>query len=164
MRKNYGQEPAREVGGRRRKLAMTRAGKSSGWSDEERCLLQGSPRRSWASLFDLSRVTDPQAMNGEVLQRQVIIRDPLGFHMRPLTAFAQRAGQFQCAVTLAKDNQRVNGKSPLELMLLAAQQGTELTLEVSGPDAARALEVLAEMIEAPGFPEESAGSSLPSKG
>src|SRR5437870_4165136 len=75
------------------------------------------------------------AMNGETLRRKVTITDPLGLHLRPLTAFAQQAGRFQCSVTLAKDNQRVNGKSPLELMLLGAQQGTELVLEVSGPDA-----------------------------
>jgi phosphocarrier protein len=93
------------------------------------------------------------AMSGETLQRKVTVRDPLGFHMRPLTAFAQRAGQFQCSVTVAKDDQRVNGKSPLELMLLAAQQGTELTLEVCGADAAEALESLAELLAAPGGEE-----------
>jgi len=70
-------------------------------------------------------------MNGEVLQRKVTVNDPLGLHLRPLAAFAQRAKQFQSTVTVAKNEQRVNGKSPLELMLLAAEQGTELTLEVT---------------------------------
>jgi phosphocarrier protein HPr len=93
------------------------------------------------------------AMNGEVLRRKVTVQDPLGFHMRPLTVFAQRAGQFQSAVTVAKDDQRVNGKSPLELMLLAAEQGTELTLEVCGPDAQAAIDVLAELLAAPGVDE-----------
>jgi phosphotransferase system HPr (HPr) family protein len=93
------------------------------------------------------------AMNGEILRRQVTVQDPLGFHMRPLTMFAQRAGQFQSTVTVAKDDQRVNGKSPLELMLLAAEQGTELTLEVSGPDAEAAIDVLAELLAAPGVDE-----------
>ena len=102
-------------------------------------------------------------MTGSVLRRKVIVRDPLGFHMRPLTAFAQRAGQFRCAVTVAKDNQRVNGKSPLELMLLAAQQGTELELEVSGEDAAYAIEVLAELLSAPGQ-EGPESRPLPPKG
>lgn len=96
------------------------------------------------------------AMNGEILRRKVVVQDPLGFHMRPLTVFAQRAGQFQCSVTVAKDDQRVNGKSPLELMLLAAEQGTELTLEVSGPDAAAAIDVLAELLAAPAVEEPPA--------
>jgi phosphotransferase system HPr (HPr) family protein len=105
----------------------------------------------------------PEAMNGEILRRKVIITDPLGFHMRPLTAFAQRAGQFKSTVTLAKDDQRVNGKSPLELMLLAAAQGTEITLEVSGTDAETALEVLAELLASPGL-EEVPDPPLPKKG
>jgi len=94
-------------------------------------------------------------MNGESLQCKVIIRDPLGLHLRPLTVFAQRANQFQCTVTVAKGDQRVNGKSPLEMLMLAAEEGTELTLEVAGPDAALALPVLAEILGAPGFEEQS---------
>ena len=92
-------------------------------------------------------------MSGEMLWRKVIVQDPTGFHLRPLTAFAQRAGQFQSAVTVCKDSQRVNGKSPLELMLLGAEQGTELTLEVCGADAEAAIDVLAELLAAP-VPQE----------
>ncbi len=93
------------------------------------------------------------AMNGESLRRKVVVQDPMGFHMRPLTAFAQRASQFQCSVTVEKEGQRVNGKSPLELMLLAAEQGTELTLEVCGPDAGAAIDVLTELLAAPAAEE-----------
>ena len=89
------------------------------------------------------------AMNGEVFRRKVTIQDPSGLHMRPLTVFAQRAGQFPGTVTVAKEDQRVNGKSPLELMLLAAEQGTELTLEVCGPDAEGTIDVLAALLAAP---------------
>jgi phosphotransferase system HPr (HPr) family protein len=103
------------------------------------------------------------AMNGETLRRKVTITDPLGLHLRPLTAFAQLAGRFQSTVTVAKDNQRVNGKSPLELMLLGAQQGTELVLEVTGSDAPAALDVLAELLAAPGL-EEPPEAPLPPKG
>jgi len=69
--------------------------------------------------------------------------------MRPATLFAQRAGQFESAVTVRKGDLRVNGKSPLELMFLGADQGTELVLEVSGTDAAAALEALTEVLAAP---------------
>jgi phosphotransferase system HPr (HPr) family protein len=93
------------------------------------------------------------AMSDEVLRRNVIVQDPVGFHLRPLTAFAKRAGQFQSTVTVSKGDERVNGKSPLELMLLAAEQGTELTLEVCGADAAAAIDVLAELLAAPGSQE-----------
>jgi phosphocarrier protein HPr len=102
-------------------------------------------------------------MNGEMLRRKVTVLDPLGLHMRPLTAFAQRAGQFQCTVTVAKEDQRVNGKSPLELMLLAAEQGTELTLEVSGTDAEKAIDELAELLIG-STADEAENPSLPPKG
>src|SRR5712664_4889268 len=92
---------------------------------------------------------DQPAMNGETLQRKVTITNPHGFHMRPATLFAQTAGRFQSTVTLWRDDKRINGKSPLELMLLAAECGTELTLEVSGPDAAAAIEPLVKILTAP---------------
>ncbi len=115
------------------------------------------------SSFPLLVQQSPDAMSGETLRRKVIVKDPQGFHMRPLTVFAQRAGQFLCNVTVAKESQRVNGKSPLELMLLAAEQGTELELEVSGQDAQQAIDELAELLAAPGL-EEADNSSLSPKG
>jgi phosphocarrier protein len=102
-------------------------------------------------------------MNGQVLRRTVTVTDPLGLHMRPITVFAQRAMQFQSTVTVAKDDQRVNGKSPLELMLLAAEQGTELILEASGVDAEAALDALAPLLAAPAY-EEPPDPPLPKKG
>ena len=102
-------------------------------------------------------------MNGETFQCKVTIRNPQGFHMRPITAFAQRAGQFQSTVSVFKGGQRINGKSPLELMFLGADQGTELILEVSGPDAQDALEALAQILAAPSVAEISE-PPLPPKG
>jgi phosphotransferase system HPr (HPr) family protein len=92
---------------------------------------------------------DSVATSGGALHRRVRIRNPQGFHMRPATAFAQVAAQFESTVTLAKEDRKVNGKSLWELMLLGAEQGTELTLEVSGKDAATALDALAAIVEAP---------------
>jgi len=89
------------------------------------------------------------AMNGETLQCKVIITNPQGLHMRPASAFAQLAGRFQSRVTVYKGGQGINGKSPLELMFLGADQGTELTLETAGPDARAALDALAGLMAAP---------------
>jgi phosphocarrier protein HPr len=103
------------------------------------------------------------AMNREISRRKVIVKDPLGFHMRPVAAFAQCAGQYESTINVHKDELRVNGKSILELMLLAAEQGTELVLEADGADAPAAIEALAELIEVP--PDnESENTSLPRKG
>jgi len=98
-------------------------------------------------------------MNGPVLTRTVVIANPQGLHMRPVSLFARRAGEFVSQVTVVKGEQRINGKSAFELMLLAAEQGTELVLEVSGPDAAEALDALTEILGAASFEDEPAAPS-----
>jgi phosphotransferase system HPr (HPr) family protein len=86
-------------------------------------------------------------MNGESLLRTVTIKDPQGLHMRPAAAFAKLARQFQSTVTLRFEDRAVNGKSQLDLMLLAAEPGAALVLEVTGDDAPAALAALADLIE-----------------
>lgn len=67
--------------------------------------------------------------------------------MRPITAFVERAGKFRSSIYLSKpQGERINGKSPLALLGLAAEQGTELILEVSGPDEQDALTALADFL------------------
>jgi phosphocarrier protein len=88
-------------------------------------------------------------MSGANLQRKVTVTNPMGFHLRPMAAFLRRAMQFKSDVAVTNGEKRVNGKSMLELMLLAAEQGTELLLEVSGPDAPDALEALSEILGSP---------------
>jgi phosphotransferase system HPr (HPr) family protein len=102
-------------------------------------------------------------MSGELLQRKVTITNPTGFHMRPQTAFAQLAQQFQAAVSVVKDERRANGKSPFELLLLSVPCGTELTLEAVGPDAEQALEALAGLLAISRW-EEDSDTPLPPKG
>jgi len=86
-------------------------------------------------------------MNGTTLQRWVTIADPQGLHMRPAAAFAKLARQFQSRVTVSRDNRSVNGKSQLDLMLLAAEPGAQLLLEISGDDAPDALAALGGVLE-----------------
>jgi phosphotransferase system HPr (HPr) family protein len=88
-------------------------------------------------------------MNGAPLQQKVVITNPQGFHMRPMAAFAQLAARFQSSVKVSREGQSVNGKSILDLMLLAAAQGTELTLEVAGDDAEAALDSLVALLKTP---------------
>jgi phosphotransferase system HPr (HPr) family protein len=86
-------------------------------------------------------------MNGEPLKQTVRITNPQGFHMRPITAFAQRAAGFSSAVTVSREGRSVNGKSPWDLMLMLSPPGSELTVEVDGPDAADALAALVALLE-----------------
>jgi len=84
-------------------------------------------------------------LNGE--SRTVTIANPQGLHARPVMQFVDLAGQFQSRILVRKGNFAVDGKNPMEMMLLEASQGTELTLEANGPDATQAIEALAQLIE-----------------
>lgn len=87
-------------------------------------------------------------MNGEPLRARVTVTNPQGFHLRPLTAFAQKASSFQSRVYLCTaDSQKFDAKSPFSLLSMGAEQGTELTLEVQGPDQDEALRELLRMWE-----------------
>jgi len=88
-------------------------------------------------------------MNCEPLQQKVVITNPHGLHMRPSAAFVELAGRFQSNVTVILEDRSVNGKSLWDLLMLAALPGSELTLEVSGPDAPAALEALVALLRAP---------------
>jgi len=80
------------------------------------------------------------------LEQKVLITNPMGFHMRPAAAFASVARKYQSDIALKKQDMRANGKSLFDLMILAAEQGTELIIEVRGPDADQALMALVDVI------------------
>jgi phosphotransferase system HPr (HPr) family protein len=86
-------------------------------------------------------------MHGEPLRRTFTVTNPQGLHMRPITNFVETACKFQSEVFLSKEGlDKINGKSPLGLLGLAAEHGTELTLEVDGPDAAEAMTALLDIL------------------
>lgn len=91
----------------------------------------------------------------EPMRREIVIANPQGLHMRPAAAFAELAGRFESSVIVFRDEaQPVDGKNWLELLLLAAEPGTKLTVEVAGADAADALDALAEILASPTPPGE----------
>ena len=87
-------------------------------------------------------------MNGEPLRRTFKVTNPNGLHMRPISAFVETALKFPCDIHVAlAGKSRANGKSVLELMGLAAEQGSELIVEVAGPDAPQVMSALLEVLE-----------------
>lgn len=74
--------------------------------------------------------------------------------MRPLKEVVQLASRFQSQITLiGPDNKRANARSMLDLLGLAADQGTELVIEAQGPDQEEAVEALAQFLAT--FSEEN---------
>ena len=87
-------------------------------------------------------------MSCRSFRQPVRICNPQGLHMRPAAAFATLARSFTATVTVWSHEQSVNGKSFIDLIMLAAECGTELVLEVSGDDAESALAALADLLAA----------------
>ena len=79
-------------------------------------------------------------------QREVEIVNKLGLHARASAKLTQLAGSFQCEVWLSRSNRRVNAKSIMGVMMLAAAKGSKVTIETSGADEEQAMWALAEMI------------------
>jgi phosphotransferase system HPr (HPr) family protein len=85
--------------------------------------------------------------------RDVVIRNRQGLHARPVMQFVDVASQFESAISVCKGQQIVDGKSPMEMILLEATEGTSLRLTAEGADAAAAIEALAKLVES-GFGED----------
>ena len=81
-------------------------------------------------------------MDCQIARHTLRVTNSQGFHMRPCAAFAAQAARFPGEVKVVREDRAVNGKSVLDLMTLGAVQGTELTLELNGPDSRQALDGL----------------------
>ena len=85
-------------------------------------------------------------MSEHTLQRTVVVTNRQGLHARPADMFVKTASRFESKVEIVKDSERVDGKSILAILTLAAAEGTTLLLEATGRDAAAALDALAELV------------------
>ena len=77
--------------------------------------------------------------------KDVVIINELGLHARPAAMFVKVANQFNSEIFLEKEGERVNGKSIMGVMMLAASKGTKLKLIAKGQDAAAAVQALEEL-------------------
>lgn len=79
-------------------------------------------------------------------RRVVTIVNPHGLHARPADQMVRTASQYKSRIEICKGHERVDGRSIISLLTLAAEQGTELTIEANGEDAQAAVDALAELI------------------
>lgn len=78
---------------------------------------------------------------------EIEIKNKLGLHARPAAMFVRVANQYSSEITVEKDNEQVNGKSIMGLMMLAAGCGSILNVTAQGDDADEALKALACLAE-----------------
>lgn len=88
-----------------------------------------------------------------MIRKKVSIVNEAGLHARPAAALVKTASKFEADFFIHMYGYRVNGKSILGVMTLAAEKGAELELEVDGPDEEDALEAITDLIKS-GFGEE----------
>ncbi len=81
-------------------------------------------------------------------RRQGVILNALGLHLRPADLFVGLARRFAAEIWVYREGRAVDGKSILDLAMLAAECGTRLDLEARGPDAEAALAALADLVAA----------------
>lgn len=81
-----------------------------------------------------------------MLTREVEIINKLGLHARASAKLTQLAGKFKCEVWMAKGARRINAKSIMGVMMLAAGKGSKVTLETDGPDEQEAMDALLALI------------------
>ncbi|OGS99193.1 MAG: phosphocarrier protein HPr [Gallionellales bacterium RBG_16_56_9] len=81
-----------------------------------------------------------------MLQQEALIINKLGLHARASAKFTQLASSFKCEVMLSRNHRRVNAKSIMGVMMLAAAKGTTVTIETNGEDEAEAMRALVNLI------------------
>lgn len=81
------------------------------------------------------------------LTQEFTICNKLGMHARPAAQFVKRASKYACDIWVEKDDEQVNGKSIMGLMMLAAGQGAKLIITAEGADAEAALKELGNLIQ-----------------
>jgi len=81
-----------------------------------------------------------------MLQREVEITNKLGLHARASAKFTQLAGQFKSDVWMSRNGRRINAKSIMGVMMLAAAQGSKIIIETDGCDEKQALQALHALV------------------
>ena len=74
-----------------------------------------------------------------IASKKLTVKNKQGLHARPASLFVQVANRFESNITVIRDDERVNGKSIMGILMLGAEQGSQITLEADGKDADAAL-------------------------
>ena len=89
------------------------------------------------------KITD----GGSAMTKDFWVANKLGIHARPAAMFVKTANRFSCDIFVEKDGEKVNGKSIMGLMMLAAGPGSKLTVQAHGQDASQAIAALETLIK-----------------
>ena len=80
------------------------------------------------------------------IKKDITIENKLGLHARPAALFVQAANKFASEIFVEKNGEKVNGKSIMGIMMLAAEKGSKITISIRGDDAEKALAALESLL------------------
>ena len=85
--------------------------------------------------------------SAKVVEKKFVVRSKLGLHARPAALFVRTANRFQSDITVQRGKHKVNGKSIMGIMMLAAGPGSSITVRIAGPDAQRAMAEIEKLMD-----------------
>jgi phosphotransferase system HPr (HPr) family protein len=83
----------------------------------------------------------------KMIEKEIIIRNKTGLHARPAAILVQRANEYKSEIFLEKGDDRVNAKSIMGVMMLAAAEGSALKIIVQGDDEEDAIEQISKLLQ-----------------
>jgi phosphocarrier protein HPr len=100
---------------------------------------------------------EDQTLDQVVFETEIQISNADGLHMRPAMQFVDLASGFESEITVSNELTSVDGKSIMQMSMLAATCGTKLKVRAEGPDAKEAIDALRELVEIKKFDEPAPG-------
>src|SRR6516165_8407891 len=88
-----------------------------------------------------------QAADDKLMTKEFQVLNKLGIHARPAALFVKTANRFACDIFVEKDGEKINGKSIMGLMMLAAGPGSKLTILATGADAPAAIAEIEALVK-----------------
>lgn len=82
-----------------------------------------------------------------MVQKEIIIKNKTGLHARPAAILVQKANEFHSDIFLEKDEDRVNAKSIMGVMMLAAAEGSKIRIIAEGDDEQEACETISKLLQ-----------------
>ncbi len=82
-----------------------------------------------------------------MIEKKLVIQNKLGLHARPAALLVETASKYEADVFILKNGFKVNGKSIMGVLMLAAEMGSELTIQARGKDAGEAIQALIDLFK-----------------
>lgn len=81
-----------------------------------------------------------------LVKKKLVVKNQSGLHARPAALFVQIANKFDARITVRRDDEEVNGKSIMGILMLGAEKGSEISIEAEGEDAHLAIVELEKIV------------------